>query len=63
MQDVRRQFTADDLTDAYWKGYEAARADMTSPSRPVPRGWYWLAAVAACLAFWACTIWMFSAMF
>lgn len=62
MLDLDRKYTTDDLTDAYWMGYAAARADGKLPRRPVPRGWYLLAAVAACVAFWACTIWLFAAM-
>lgn len=50
MQDSRRTFTADDLTDAYWRGYYAAMMDKGA--KPIQRGWFMVAAVIACLIFW-----------
>ncbi len=66
MLDMDRRFTADDLTDAYWLGYTAAICDVRKVGRtrarrarnPIPRGWYLIVALAACLAFWAFLIWL-----
>lgn len=71
MLDLERKFTADDLTDAYWRGYTAAICDVRKVGRtrarparnPIPRGWYLVAAVAACLAFWGFVIWLLAALF
>lgn len=52
MQESRRTFTADDLTDAYWRGYTAAQIDR-GQRRSVPRGWWLLSALILCILFWA----------
>lgn len=53
MQDIRRQFTADDLTDAYWRGYYDARSNRApKPRRKTPRGVWLILAILVSLAMW-----------
>lgn len=40
----------DEVRAAYWRGYAAGLADRAAPRNP--RGWIFMAAVAACLLLW-----------
>lgn len=51
---MTQQPSQQDLTAAYWEGYAAGLADRAQPRNP--RGWLFLAAVAACLLIWTLTI-------
>ena len=55
MTDLPRAYTADDLTDAFWRGYEAAKAENGGGAfrRPIPRGWAVIMAVCVSLLMWA----------
>ncbi len=55
MQDTSRQFTANDMTDAYWRGYYAALSgEAPKPRRKikVPRGFWMILAILVSLAMW-----------
>lgn len=54
MTDKSPAYTADDLTDAFWRGYQAAKAE--APAGAIPRGWWIVAAVAASIAMWSAII-------
>ncbi len=45
-------YTADDLTYAFWRGHSAGLRVSSGP-RPVPRGWWLLAATLFGFLFWA----------
>lgn len=51
MGDVRKQFTEDDVTAAYWRGYEAGCLDGGTGGK-LPVGLSILGAVAVSLAMW-----------
>ena len=46
--------STEDLTAAYWDGYAAGLTDRAASRNP--RGWVFLAVVAACLLLWTFTI-------
>lgn len=55
MDNTARLYSADDLTDAFWRGYAAAKAENGGGAfrRPIPRGWAVIMAVCVSLLMWA----------
>lgn len=51
MGDMMKQFTADDVTAAYWRGYEAGCLDGGN-TKSIPRGLSILGAIIVSLAMW-----------
>lgn len=57
MEDLRKQFTADDLTAAYWRGYMRGAEEMRprrahKAPRDLPRGWWFAFALLISIAMW-----------
>lgn len=53
MEDLRRKYTVDEMTDAYWRGHsDGQRLAYSRKDRPLPRGWWLLGASALGLITW-----------